>query len=128
MSPFYDTRWQAWDIEDKGTGLGIFGMGSTTFNSIHYQTQPLGQNTLVKGGKHHTDLEADASWPVTKMWNVSSYCDTDETSFPFVILSSYLPAFLYVFPCPRTFHSPVFYPLLYRRTMHLAPTSGRSMA
>jgi sodium/potassium-transporting ATPase subunit alpha len=69
MSPFYDDRWQAWDITEKGTGLGIFGMGSTTFNSIHYQTQPLGQNTLVPGAPHHTDLEADASWPVTKMWN-----------------------------------------------------------
>ena len=46
MSPFYDNRWQHWPITEKGSGLGIFGMGKETLNLIHYQTQTLGMMTI----------------------------------------------------------------------------------
>jgi sodium/potassium-transporting ATPase subunit alpha len=75
MSPFYDSRWNAWPISDKGSGLGIFGMGKTTLNLIHYQTQPLGQFTLVPGTKTHDSLSADITIPARAMWNNDAALD-----------------------------------------------------
>jgi len=70
MSPFYDNRWQHWPIEEKGSGLGIFGMGATTLNLIHYQTSPLGMMTLDPAHmKHWEGLSADASVDVRSEWN-----------------------------------------------------------
>jgi hypothetical protein len=75
MSPFYDSRWNAWPISDKGSGLGIFGMGKTTLNLIHYQTQPLGQFTLVPGTKTHDSLSADITIPARAMWKDDAALD-----------------------------------------------------
>lgn len=75
MSPFYDSRWNAWPISEKGSGLGIFGMGKTTLNLIHYQTQPLGQFTLVPGTKHHDGLYADITIPGRAMWKDDAALD-----------------------------------------------------
>jgi len=72
MSPFYDTRWKEWPISEKGSGLGIFGVGDTTLNLIHYQTQPLGQMTLEAATKHHSGLEADVTVGALAIWNDDS--------------------------------------------------------
>ena len=69
MSPFYDNRWKAWPIKEKGSGLGIFGVGQTTLDLIHYQTQPLGQNTILPTAGTHASTEADATAPVKAMWS-----------------------------------------------------------
>jgi sodium/potassium-transporting ATPase subunit alpha len=73
MSPFYDNRWQHWPVNEKGTGLGIFGMGASTLNLIHYQTTPLGQMTIdgTNLPEHWNGLEADKSVGVGAVWNVS---------------------------------------------------------
>lgn len=69
MSPFYDNRWQHWPTTDKGSGLGIFGMGATTLNLIHYQTAPLGMMTLDPAHlKHWPGLDADATIDVHSEW------------------------------------------------------------
>ena len=57
---------------DKGSGLGIFGMGATTLNLIHYQTAPLGMMTLDPAHlKHWPGLDADATIDVHSEWTVS---------------------------------------------------------
>jgi sodium/potassium-transporting ATPase subunit alpha len=70
MSPFYDNRWKHWPIKEKGEGLGIFGVGETTLDLIHYQTQPLGQNTILSttADNTHASTEADATGPVKALW------------------------------------------------------------
>merc|ERR1711871_797921 len=46
MSPFYSRDWVEWNVMDQGTGLGIFGMGGGTLNSVHYTVQPFGYYTV----------------------------------------------------------------------------------
>ena len=80
MSPFYDSRWKEWPISEKGSGLGIFGVGQTTLNLIHYQTQPLGMMTLVPGTAHHDGLTADVTAGGLALWNDNTKLNTDSWS------------------------------------------------
>ena len=84
MSPFYDNRWKKWPVIQRGEGLGVFGMGKDTVNSLHYQAAPVGFFTIpsveterAKAGDNL--LEADVTYRasdiysnLTRTWKVNS--------------------------------------------------------
>lgn len=49
MSPFYNSNWLRWNVNERGAGLGVPGMGKGRDLSNHFQSQPLGYYTIKNG-------------------------------------------------------------------------------